>query len=327
MNKIALVFLLTILAGTFSTSATYAQSKKDKKKNSSDSKEIKRDVAPDASKAGVSSKGYIQMEAGMDYKIIVDEPGDVYPAYGDFLELHLNTTVDDSIIFDTRDAMGDGKPAPLQLQKSPFAGDLMVALQKFTAGDSAQVRILVDSLIAAGAPKAPWMKEGEGQRLVYNVKMITVTPKAEKQKQDMANAAKQVEIDDKAIQDYLASKQIKATKTETGLYYTVTKKGNGEKAEQGQKISVNYTGMLMDGTKFDSNVDPAFNHVQPFEFLLGTGGVIKGWDEGLALISKGGKATLFIPSTLAYGANSPSPKIPANSVLIFDVELVDIIAE
>jgi FKBP-type peptidyl-prolyl cis-trans isomerase len=86
---------------------------------------------------------------------------------------------------------------------------------------------------------------------------------------------------------------------------------------------MNYTGMTLAGAKFDSNVDPQFNHVQPFWFNLGMGQVIKGWDEGIALMPKGSKGTLYIPSTLAYGAQSPSPLIPANSVLVFDVEVVD----
>ena len=73
-----------------------------------------------------------------------------------------------------------------------------------------------------------------------------------------------------------------------------------------------------------TNVDSTFNHVQPFTFTLGQGQVIKGWDEGIALLKKGGKARLFIPSHIAYGAQSPSPAIPANSVLIFDVEVVNI---
>lgn len=271
-----------------------------------------------------SKDGYVQMEAGMEYKIVDDVPGDVYPTYGDYMELHLNTVADDSVIFDTRAAMGEDKPAPLQLQKSQFAGDLMVALQKFTAGDSAIVRISVDSLIAAGAPKAPWMKEGVNQKLTYHVKIVTVTPQAVKQKQDRENAAKQIEIDDKLIKDYLAKKKVNAQKTESGLYYKITKKGTGENATARTKVSVNYTGMLLNGEKFDSNVDPQFSHVQPFEFMLGTGSVIKGWDEGIALLNKGAKATLYIPSNLAYGTNSPSPKIPANSVLIFEVELVDV---
>lgn len=269
---------------------------------------------------------YVQMGSGLEYLIIHDEPGDVYPDYGDFMEVHLNTVAGDSVIFDTRSAMGNGEPAPLQLQESPFKGDLMVALRKFTAGDSARVRILVDSLLAAGVPKAPWMNEGTGQKITYNLQVISVTPKELKEKQEAEAAAQQIEVDDKLIQEYLAENNIEAERTGTGLYYVIKKEGVGPKAEKGKKVSVNYTGMLLNGEKFDSNVDPQFQHVQPFEFVLGTGSVIQGWDEGIALLSKGGKATLYIPSGLAYGSRSPSPKIPPNSVLVFDVELMDILS-
>lgn len=311
MKKTTSIFVITILASTLSLSTTYAQSKKDKNTKTT--------------KAS-ADKGFVQMEAGMDYKIIVDAPGDVYPDYGDHLEVHLNTMAGDSVIFDTRTAMDNGAPAPLELQKSPFKGDLMEALKHMTAGDSAQVRITIDSLLAAGIPDAPWMKRGVDQKLIYNLKVVSVTPKALKEKQDKENAAKQILIDDKLIQDHLTKGKIKAKKTESGLYYTIKEEGSGDKAEAGQKVSVNYTGMLLNGEKFDSNTDPQFQHVQPFEFILGTGSVIKGWDEGIALLKKGGKATLYIPSTLAYGPNTPSPKIPANSVLVFDVELNDIIS-
>ncbi len=90
---------------------------------------------------------------------------------------------------------------------------------------------------------------------------------------------------------------------------------------------MNYTGTLLDGTKFDSNEDTTFHHVQPYEFPLGRGQVIKGWDEGVALLKTGATAILYIPSTLAYGAqarpgSAENPKgIPANSNLIFAVQL------
>jgi FKBP-type peptidyl-prolyl cis-trans isomerase len=82
--------------------------------------------------------------------------------------------------------------------------------------------------------------------------------------------------------------------------------------------------MLLNGEKFDSNVDPKFNHVQPFEFTVGIGQVIKGWDEGLQLLNKGGKAKLIIPSSLAYGSRGAGAAIPPNSPLVFDVEVTDI---
>ncbi len=326
MKKITIILALATIA---SSCSLFKKSAKKEETTSVKDKAVQTTAVADKPKADTGIKmakenGYTKIEAGTDYKIIVDAPGDVYPDYGDHLELHLNAVVDDSVIFDTRSAM-NGDPAPLQLQKSPFRGDLLEALKQMTAGDSAQVRLSVDSLVAAGAPSAPWMKPGTGQKLVYNLKVVSVTPKALKEKQELADASRQTEVDDKLIQEHLAKNKIKAEKTASGLYYKMSKQGTGELAKAGQKVSVNYTGMLLNGEKFDSNIDPQFQHVEPFQFMLGAGNVIKGWDEGIALLKKGGKATLYIPSTLAYGKNSPSPKIPANSVLVFDVELVDII--
>jgi len=94
-------------------------------------------------------------------------------------------------------------------------------------------------------------------------------------------------------------------------------------AKNGDTLVMNYTGRLTDGTVFDSNVDPKFSHVTPFEFKLGAGQVIKGWDEGLLGMKVGEKKTLTIPPEKGYGAQAQGP-IPANSTLIFDVELVGI---
>jgi FKBP-type peptidyl-prolyl cis-trans isomerase FkpA len=110
--------------------------------------------------------------------------------------------------------------------------------------------------------------------------------------------------------------------TASGLRYIVEKEGDGKKPAVGTKVTMNYTGMFLDDKKFDSNVDPSFNHVQPFNFDLGKGQVIKGWDEGVALMSKGAKYKLIIPSGMAYGSQERGG-IPANSILVFDVELVD----
>jgi len=103
----------------------------------------------------------------------------------------------------------------------------------------------------------------------------------------------------------------------------ISKPGTGPNAAAGQKVTVNYTGINMAGETFDSNVDPKFNHVEPFNFDLGNHSVIAGWDEGVALLNKGSKATLYIPSGLAYGPMARGPQIPANSILIFDIELLD----
>lgn len=111
--------------------------------------------------------------------------------------------------------------------------------------------------------------------------------------------------------------------TTSGLQYQDEVVGQGAAAKAGQTATVNYTGTLTNGQKFDSNVDPAFGHVQPFSFQLGAGQVIKGWDEGVAGMKIGGKRKLIIPAALAYGNQSVgNGLIPANSTLIFEVELL-----
>ena len=109
--------------------------------------------------------------------------------------------------------------------------------------------------------------------------------------------------------------------TPSGLKYEVLTSGNGQAAQAGDIAVVHYTGWLLDGTKFDSSVDRG----TPFEFGVGRGGVIQGWDEAVALMQIGDKWKLTIPSDLAYGERGVGGGlIPPNSTLIFDVELLDL---
>ena len=116
----------------------------------------------------------------------------------------------------------------------------------------------------------------------------------------------------------------KMTKTSSGLQYEDTVVGTGASPKNGQTCVMHYTGWLWEngakGAKFDSSVDRG----KPFEFLIGQGQVIKGWDEGVATMKVGGKRTLLIPATLGYGARGAGGVIPPNATLLFEVELLGV---
>jgi len=108
--------------------------------------------------------------------------------------------------------------------------------------------------------------------------------------------------------------------TPSGLKYVDEVVGSGDSPARGKKVRVHYTGRLTDGKKFDSSVDRG----QPFEFIIGVGQVIKGWDEGVATMRVGGKRQLIIPAELGYGARGAGSAIPPNADLVFDVELLGV---
>ncbi len=109
-------------------------------------------------------------------------------------------------------------------------------------------------------------------------------------------------------------------KTDSGLRYKILKKGDGNKAEKGNTVSVHYEGSLTNGQVFDSS----YQRKQPIDFQIGIGQVIPGWDEGISLLKVGDKARFVIPSELAYGSAGAGGVIPPDATLIFDVELMEV---
>jgi len=144
----------------------------------------------------------------------------------------------------------------------------------------------------------------------YNEKLAEISKKQ----------AEQAKMNDMSPEEFVKKYYPKAKKTASGLYYVVEQPGTGAQAVAGKSVSVHYTGTFADGKKFDSSRDRG----QPITFTLGQGQVIKGWDEGIALMSVGAKYKLIIPYQLAYGEGGRPPQIPAKSMLIFDTELVDV---
>jgi FKBP-type peptidyl-prolyl cis-trans isomerase FkpA len=283
---------------------------------------------------------YTQYKPGIEYKLFKKGNGPTIKD-SDFVNVHLIRKIGDSIISSTYRDMG--KPFPTQIIKSSEPMSETELYFKMRVGDSIVIRYNKDSIFKGNTP--PFVKPQDellmyvtfasilGKTQVDSIKNAQQSAMAEQEKmraemerKQMENAKTLAPKQDAEIQAYMAKNGITgAQKTISGVYYVVTTPGSGPNAANGKTLSMNYTGQLLDGTKFDSNTDPKFNHVQPFEFGLGTGQVIKGWDEGMLNFNKGAKGILIIPSYLAYGENAPpgSP-IKPNSILKFDVEVVDI---
>ena len=134
-----------------------------------------------------------------------------------------------------------------------------------------------------------------------------------------ASAEARLKAEKNAAHETLVSITSGMKKTESGLFYNITKEGTGLSPSKGSKVSVHYKGSLIDGTVFDSS----YQRNEPIEFSVGIGQVIKGWDEGIMLLKKGASARFVIPSDLGYGAQGAGANIPPNSTLIFDVELIN----
>ena len=132
------------------------------------------------------------------------------------------------------------------------------------------------------------------------------------------NRIKQIEAQKEAQAAALAQFTKGFEQTSSGLYYQIQTQGTGDKPTTGNTVKVHYKGALLDGTVFDSS----FKRNEPIEFNLGVGQVIPGWDEGIALLNTGAKATFIIPSELAYGSAGAGGVIPPDATLKFEVELV-----
>ena len=224
-------------------------------------------------------------------------------------------------------------PAPFKVDPSQAAaqGEVYEVIANCKAGDSVQFQMTAFDLFGPQKPDSI----ADDQMIDFQISVVDMMSDQDYEQfqrdQQRKLSAAQDAIDAEIINNYLAENNIEAETTESGLRYTVHVQGDGPKPTRGQMVEVDYTGQFLSGKVFDtSNAQRAqeagvFNpgrNYEPYAFALETGSVIQGWHIGIAQLNVGTKATLYIPSSLGYG--SRGGRIPANSVLVFDVELVAI---
>lgn len=222
----------------------------------------------------------------------------------------------------------NGMPFPYQPRPGVPSTIDTEPMTMMAAGDSGVFRIPTDTIFRKAPPQGRPKFLPPGSYLTLRMKVDAILPMAaaQAQMQQMQEAAgKKTEAKDAtALAEYVKKNPelAKAEKTPTGVYVLITQPGTGPKPTPGQQVSLLYRGTLLDGKEFDSSLREGKQ--TPFEYAFGTGGVIPGWDQGVAMLSKGAKATILVPSTLGYGMRGAPPRIPANAPLRFDVELTDI---
>ncbi|PAW92126.1 hypothetical protein CKK33_00890 [Mucilaginibacter sp. MD40] len=287
--------------------------------------------------AGCKS-GFKQADGGLLYNIRTDKSGpNIKP--GDFASINLILKNEaDSVIGSTYDL---GRPAPLVYQKSPNKGDITSIFPMLSEGDSATIKVNIDSMFKKGAPKPPGFK---GKYIVYEIKVEKVIPRGsttdpvfQAHISDYFKALKEAAAkkEPAEMQKFVADKKLNVTKTASGLEYQITKPGSGPNIVAGDTAVINYTGRLLNGKVFDSSIKEdakqaktydARREYKPIKVKVGEGSVIRGWDEGLLLLNKGAKATFVIPSELGYGEQGiGNGIIPSFAPLTFDIEIVNII--
>lgn len=288
--------------------------------------------------AACSGGGLKKTRSGLLYKIISDGKGK--PAErGNILKVHFAQRIKgpnkDTLLGESFGKM------PSYAQVDSVGPDYNPAeiFRLLRKGDSAVVIMLADTLFKKNPGGMPPFITRKDQ-IVLTFKVVDLftadslaqkDEMAERMKEQTRQQAEQAKLEAeseklkapavKEIEDYLAKNKITAQKAPGGTFVVIKELGAGPQAAPGKKLAVKYTGKLFpSGTEFESNMDGSR---PPYDVVLGAGGVIAGWEEGLAFFKKGGKGTLYVPFFQAYGSR-PGPGKKPHESLIFDVEIVDV---
>ncbi len=245
-----------------------------------------------------------------------DEKGKVAKD-GEVLTFHMVVkTPGDSVL---RDSQKEGQPLVMLAQKGPYKGSFEDGMKMLAAGDSATFYISVDSLFRGpGATQLPPFAKA-GTDFKFQVKLLKIETQEAFQKRAETERTARPKKEAGDISAYIAKNNLKnAVTLPSGVQYATTQPGTGAAPAKGDTVKVFYAGKLLSGKIFDEN------HKEGLTFPVGIGQMIPGFDEAVQTMKKGEKGVIMIPSALGYGEQGSPGAIPPNSVLVFEVELIDV---
>jgi FKBP-type peptidyl-prolyl cis-trans isomerase FkpA len=243
------------------------------------------------------------------------------------------------------DSKKNGFPAVIQMQGTVPKGDAVLEVIKMMSkGDSVVFKVPAKKLFENTFRQPLPFSVDSASSFTFQIGLSAVLNQEEMNKLQTELVAKQNEKmlqdqkaqlgkDITAIDDFLKAKNVTAQTTTSGLRYIITKPGTGENAKAGQQVKIDYLGYLLNGKFFDTSIESEAKKnnlytqgrpYSPLELTVGAQQVIPGWEEAIQLMNKGAKMTVYIPSTLAYGNQRRGDVIAENSVLVFDMELIDV---
>lgn len=273
-------------------------------------------------------------EKGYEYTVVKEGEGEKGKV-GEFLVINMTITdANDSVWSDTK-----VQKVPMILpiaEPNPADEGIEEIFPILKKGDSILFSMPAKTLFEKQGGRVPSTVDSTSN-FTFSMGVKDILNEAQVQELEQELMAKlnadQLAIDLALIDSHLTESNIEAKTTESGLRYMFTKVGTGENAAPGNEVSIHYAGYLLDGTLFDSSIESvakannAYTPGRPYEPLTlqaGSGQVIRGWEEAILLMNKGSKMRVWIPSPLAYGPRQRSEVIKPNSVLVFDMEMIDI---
>jgi len=252
--------------------------------------------------------GFKKTESGLYYKLFNVSKDTVKPKLNDWVSLQMRYSYKDSMLFDSKKAMGS--PVRFQLPQSDFKGDVYEGIKLLSPGDSAEFIINADSLFQKTFRQRVRPPFIDSNSIIhFYITLLSVdSPQGMMKKED------------DALKKYIDEKKIIVTPTSSGLYFIETVAGKGPKIDTGIWVKAHFKVSLLDGKQIFSSYDRG----EPLRFEYGKRFDTPGFEEGISKMTKGGKATLIVPSAIAFGQNGSGAVVPPYSTLIYEVEVLDL---